>query len=355
MGMAILVIGGGVFIGRHLVQEAVRRGHRVTVLNRGLSTGPLPPGVTWLRGDRADGFDAVRSTRWDTVVDTCAYQPDQVERSARELDCGVYALISTISVYRDFSAPTPETAPTVPARRTGLLDGASYGELKAGCEAALTAARGSGRSLVVRPGLVAGPHDVSSRRRYGNPARPSPTHLHYDRFAGRFPYWPWRFARGGDVVLPGTPDDPFQVLDVRDLAEWTTDLVEDGTTGVFNAVGPQSTWGALARACARRGPGRPVWVPEDSLVAAGVAPHTGLPMWAPTGTGTAWFSRVPAGERPAAKRSLDETVGSVADWLDEAAPDPEQFLGGGEIDMTTERLLLESARTGAATGTGGTR
>ena len=70
--MHVLIIGGTRFVGRHIVEELLAQGHRVSVLNRGVSPDPLPDEVVRLRADRTkpeevraalDGqsFDAVRA------------------------------------------------------------------------------------------------------------------------------------------------------------------------------------------------------------------------------------------------------------------------------------------------------
>ena len=153
---------------------------------------------------------------WDAVVDTCGYLPRDVRASAEVLArSSVYCFISSVSVYADFSVPANEDSPV--AELGDLPDSEvtneSYGALKALCESAVRDVFGA-RALVVRPGLIVGPHD--------------PT--------GRFTYGPHRIARGGEVLAPGPPERPTQVIDVRDLAEWTIALCEQRTTGTYNAT-----------------------------------------------------------------------------------------------------------------------
>jgi 2'-hydroxyisoflavone reductase len=336
-----LVIGGGVFLGRHAVDIALRRGHDVTVLQRGVSSAIPPPGVRVVRGDRARDLHLVHGRRWDLVIDTCGYVPAHVAASAATLDYGCYALVSSISVYRDLDRPVDERAPVCEASSGGRLDDDTYGPLKAGCEEAVSAA--GRRALIVRPGLVVGPGDLSSAARYR--ASEGPTHLLYDAFAGRFPYWPHRFRQGGVVAMPGTPGDPLQLLDARDLAAWVVSAGERGLAGVFNVVGTPHTWGDLAVAgLGVAPPGTTVgWIGEPALRAAGIRPHTELPMWVPSEAGWRGFYRVDAS---AARRQglrcrpLAEIVRDVADWL--AGVRPEDAVGTAALSAARERSLLET-------------
>jgi len=107
---------------------------------------------------------------------------------------------------------------------------------------------------VPRPGLIVGPHD--------------PT----DRFA----YWPRRIARGGRVLAPGAPADPVQLIDARDLAGWVVSAYHRGLGGIFNLAGLPTTMEHLLAAC---GPADLTWVPTAWLLAAGVDPWMGVPMW----------------------------------------------------------------------------
>ncbi len=78
-----------------------------------------------------------------------------------------------------------------------------------------------GKTLIIRPGLIVGPRDETDR----------------------FTYWPVRIDRGGEVLAPGTPNDPVQFIDARDLAEWTIRMVENRETGIYNATGPAKPLG----------------------------------------------------------------------------------------------------------------
>jgi nucleoside-diphosphate-sugar epimerase len=121
-----------------------------------------------------------------------------------------------------------------------------YSELKAACAGEVQSAL-PGRTLVVRPGLIVGPHDPTER----------------------FTYWLRRLAGGGRVLAPDAPDQPVQLIDARDLAEWIVRMVEDGAAGVYNATGPATplTFGAMLeriRSAADPTPAAPVARPSSS-------------------------------------------------------------------------------------------
>lgn len=268
--MNVLVLGGTRFLGRHIVARLLADGHGVTVFNRGRTNPDLFPGADVRRGDRDGGLDALGDGRWDAVVDTCGYVPRVVAASAAALRGRVdrYVFVSSISVYADppgDPADGPdEAAPvaTLADPTTEVVDGATYGALKARCEDEVRARFGDA-ALVIRPGIIVGPHDPTDR----------------------FTYWPARVDRGGPFVAPEGPAATFQAIDVRDLADWTVAATATGLGGTYNAVGPAAgaTFGALFDACAAAAgrPAEPVWVAPDRLAALGVAPWSDLPLWLP--------------------------------------------------------------------------
>ena len=222
--MKILILGGTQFVGRHLSDAALRRGHELTLFNRGQTGAGLFPEAEHLTGDRdGAGLEILRGRKWDAVVDTCGYVPRIVKQSAELLAeaAARYVFISTISVYAGFKTPhQDETAPlgVLQDMTTEEVTGETYGPLKVECERAVEAAF-PGRALIVRPGFIVGPYDPTDR----------------------FTYWPRRVAAGSDVLALGTPDQPIQVIDARDLAEWTVKMLEAGETGAYNATGPDYT------------------------------------------------------------------------------------------------------------------
>ena len=255
--MNLLVLGGTIFLGRHVVAAALARGHRVTLLHRGRHGTTLFPDVERLVGDRDDDMGALAGRRFDGVIDCSGYTPAQMTRFVAAIGDGVphVVFVSSISAYARFAPDVlyDETAP--------LAEGdAGYGPLKARAEEAIAAAL-PGRVALVRPGLIVGPHD--------------PT--------GRFTYWPERVARGGDVLAPGRPERPVQCIDARDLATWCVQLSEQRSTGAFNAVGPRVPMRQLLDACrdALDADARFTWMADATLLAQGVAPWTGLPLWLP--------------------------------------------------------------------------
>jgi len=269
--MRLLVLGGTRFLGRAVVDDAVSRGYDVTTFSRGLSGHPRP-GAEALRGDRtnADDLRQLGQREWDVVVDTSSIAPAHVLASAQILADRVqhYTYISTISVYSQWPRePATEESPVLdcPPDATGTVETLGYGELKAGSERAV-AAMLPGRCLIVRPGLIVGPHED----------------------VGRLPWWLARLARGGTVLAPGEPGRTVRMTDARDLASWVVDNTRRGLPATINVPGPEGvTFGELLITCARftGADGHPAatlrWVPDDVLLAAGVQPWMELPMWVP--------------------------------------------------------------------------
>src|SRR5262249_35882844 len=215
----ILILGGTGFLGPALVEAARPRGHTVTLFNRGKPNRGSLADAEQLHGDRDGHLDALRGRSWDAVIDDPGYVPRVVQQSVDLLAPSVphYVFISTISVYVDESPVLDESRPrkTLPAEAAGTEKVREYyGELKALCEDLVSAKYGAHASIV-RPGLIVGPRDPTDR----------------------FTYWPVRVDKGGDVLAPGDGSDPVEYIDVRDLAEWTIDLVEKGEGGTYHACG----------------------------------------------------------------------------------------------------------------------
>lgn len=265
--MQFLIIGGTLFLGRHLVEAARARGHQVTLFHRGKTNPGLFPDVLEVLGDRTSEADlaALAGQRFDAVIDTCGYVPRVVGMSAAALatQASLYCFISTVSVYAGWpETPADETAPLAVLEdpTTEVVDGKTYGGLKALCEKVVEEAF-PGRSLIIRPGLIVGPHDPSDR----------------------FTYWPHRIAQGGDVLAPAGPELPTQWIDVRDLAEWTIQMLEGQRRGVYNGDGPVIGLGQLLATCllASGAQATITYVDEPFLQEQGVGAWMELPLWIP--------------------------------------------------------------------------
>lgn len=271
--MRVLILGGSWFLGRAVATAAMARGWQVTALTRG-RTGTPPTGVEHVRGDRHDAVDLRRLHEvgpWDATIDTSAYAPVDVASAVEELgaDAGRYALISTVSVYRDrLGAPVDESSPVLPGRADAketdrdvlaLPEAVRYGSLKVGCELAAKAAPGG--TLIVRPGVILGPGE----------------------YIGRAGALLERARRGGRWLVPAPSDRPIQPVDVRDVATFVLDGVEAGSTDLFNLTAPagHATYGELIEHCvALTGHrARPVWVDPLWLAARGVRQWTEIPLW----------------------------------------------------------------------------
>jgi 2'-hydroxyisoflavone reductase len=323
--MDVLLIGGPRFLGLALIEAALDGGHNVTMFNRGRTNPHLFPQVERLQGDRDGGIAALRGRRWDVVIDTCGYVPRVVRQSAELLASSVqrYLFISTISVYREPLSPgAAENAPlaSLDDETVEAVTGETYGGLKVLCEQAVQAVFGEA-ALIIRPGLIVGPHDPTNR----------------------FTYWVTRMAEGGRVLAPDDRNAPVQFIDVRDLADWTLRMAVGCAGGVFNATGPAEplTFEGILLAC-RRATGSQAevaWVNPLYLLQAGVAPWTDIPLWAP---GIEALNRVSIAAARAAGlvfRPLEQTILDTLTWARSQSPTAD---AGAGLSPTREAELLRN-------------
>ncbi|MGF1431178.1 NAD(P)H-binding protein [Kitasatospora sp. LaBMicrA B282] len=346
--MRILFLGGSVFLGRAFVQEALARGHDVTVFNRGRS-GPDLPGVEAVRGDRQSAADLAALVErapgperaWDVVIDTSGQQPHTVAAAARALreHARHYVFVSSIHAFVDWpERPVDESSPLHECAADSPADLPFSTALKAGCERAVIAEFGAERSTILNCGLLVGPYEN----------------------VGRLPWWLERMARGGRVLAPGRPELPIQLIDARDFATFGLDLGERGVGGRFltTALSGSSSYGELLAACvaATGSDAELVWVDDDRLRAAEVTPWSEVPLWFPEfedGQPTAIWQ---ADARAAAAaglhcRPLAETVRDTWAWLQERGPRDRPYTQGAQgdvigIDPAKEQRILAELPAG---------
>lgn len=293
----ILILGGTGFIGPHMVRQARDRGHVVTLFNRGKTNADLFPDVETLIGDRDGQLAALEGRQWDAVVDNSGYVPRHVSESAGLLSGAAphYLFISSISAYADFSRTgIDEDHPvaTMPDESVEEVTGATYGPMKALCEKAVWQAYPHG-TTIIRPGFIVGPGDRSDR----------------------FTYWPVRVARGGPVLAPGSPEDPIQIIDARDLAGFVIQALENRVLGTYNAAGPVTplAMGEMLETM-RQVSGSDAtfrWVDAETLGDHDVS----VPIWAPPTGDTVGVHRISNARAIAAGLSFRPLATTVSDTL----------------------------------------
>ena len=311
--LRILILGGTGFIGPHEVRYAIARGHKVTLFNRGKTNPGLFPDVEKLQGDRAVGdYKSLAGRDWDVVIDNPTTFPRWVREAGAALKGHAkhYIFVSTISVYAKNDQPgADETAETAKTTTPDSEDRAQmmrlYGPLKALSEQESEKAF-PGHATVVRPGLIVGPGDLSDR----------------------FTYWPQRLQKGGEVLAPGNPTDPVQIIDARDLAEFIVRLAENGTTGTFNATGPQSRLTMSEMLGGIRSVMSTdawlTWVDADFLEASKVGPWMDMPVWVPPAGDALGFAQRSIAKALAAGLTFRPLAVTAKDTLDFYNGEPEE-------------------------------
>ncbi|MEM7130442.1 MAG: SDR family oxidoreductase [Chloroflexota bacterium] len=327
--MKLLILGGTVFLGRHVVDAALARGHEVTLFNRGQHNEDLYPELEKLRGDRDGNLDALKGRTWDAVVDTCGYVPRLVSDSARLLADVVehYTFVSSISVYSDFSSgELTEESPVgkMEDETVEEITGETYGPLKALCEQAAESIM-PGRVLHVRAGLIVGPYDPTDR----------------------FTYWPVRVANGGDVLAPPDATAPVQFIDVRDLAEWIVQMADARKAGVYNATGPAETtsFEHFLTTCKTTTDSNAsfAWADSELLAKHEIAPWMDLPLWVPPeAAGMLQTNCAKAIDDGLVFRPIQETVHATLQWA-QTRPGDYQWRAG--LSAEREVAALADALT----------
>ena len=322
--MRILIIGGTRFVGRHLVESALARGHEVTLFNRGKTNPHLFPHLETIIGDREKDLDKLKGRIWGAVIDVAGYVPRIVRLSAESLERNVsrYVFISSISVYDDAifkKIGIDESDPVAKIEDETIeeVTGETYGALKALCEKTVQDIFGGDRTLIIRPGLIVGPHDPTDR----------------------FTYWPVRVARGGDVLAPQKPEAAIQIIDVRDLSEFIIKLIEENASGIYNVTGPDDelTIGKLLEV-SKQVSGSDAnfrWASVEFLKQHNVEEWSDLPAWVPDIEENQGFSRMNISKAIKAGlkfRPLDETVRDTLEWAKTRSPDHQWRAG-----LTAER------------------
>jgi 2'-hydroxyisoflavone reductase len=258
-GLRILILGGTGYIGPYYVRAAVARGHRVAVFNRGRGSAQLPAVVERLIGDRNGDLESIRNREWDAVLDLATYGPVWVRTLGETLKERVkhYTFISTALVYASavYNDRTTETSPVLeyssnvdPYSVTTTENLNQYGVFKVLCERE-GERQFPGRTLVLRPGYIVGPGDPNYA----------------------LTFLAARASRGGDMLVAGDPLLPVQLIDVRDLADSTLRMAEQGIIGTYNMAGPAEPLqlGQLVKAVCRSSNAgtKPEWVSPPWLVA----------------------------------------------------------------------------------------
>ncbi|HUD96128.1 MAG TPA: NAD-dependent epimerase/dehydratase family protein [Woeseiaceae bacterium] len=326
--MRILVLGGTGFIGPHMVREALRRGHEVSLFNRGRSNDELFPDLETYIGDRDNKLDALKGHKWDAVIDNSGYVPRHVADSARLLSdaANQYLFVSSISAYASFAVANDEDSPlgTMPDESVEEVTGETYGPMKALCEKRAAEEFGADRLTVLRPTYICGPGD------------------HTDRYT----YWPVRTQRGGDMLWPGSPSDPIQIVDVRDLATFTIDCLEKEITGIYNTVTPpgEFTMGDLLEDCTAvtAAEMKPVWVSDTFVTEHNLTAGRDLPIWSPP-DGDSGKVALASGKRAYARglrnRPTRETARDTLSWWKTLPAERTAALRAG-LDPAREAELL---------------
>jgi nucleoside-diphosphate-sugar epimerase len=331
--MRLLVLGGTAFLGRATAAYAVAAGHEVTCAARG-QAGPVPDGATLIAVDRGrpDGFAPLAGRTFDAVIDVSSV-PSHVRLAVAELagQVGHWTYVSTISVYADQSAPdqrvedTLVVPPAPPEVDEPFADAyANYAVCKVACEEAVL---GSGvAAFICRAGLIVGPEDPSDR----------------------FTYWPVRLARPGPVLAPGSPDQPVQWVDVRDLAAWLVQAAETGRTGVYDGTGAAVPWSEFLTGVAAGVGTDPevVWVDDGFLADHDVRHWSGprsLPLWLPLPESAGMLTRDTSAALGAGLRSrpLSATARDTLEWY--AATGAPELRSG--LAAAAEAVVLEAWHT----------
>lgn len=311
--MKVLILGGTRFLGKALAEEGLKRGHDITLFNRGNNKEAFSE-VEQLAGDRDGDVSQLKNRKWDAVMDTCGFVPHQINKIAAVLGDSIehYTYISSISVYKDWiplNLTEDYHLQSMPQDRLKDVEEGRispyeyYGALKVLCEAEAEK-HWPGRVLHIRAGQLVGPFD----------------------YTDRLPYWVQRVSEGGNIAVPGRPDRPIQLIDVKDIAAWGFNMAENSKAGTYNITGPdyELTMEELLNTCksVTNSNAKFVWADEQFVLDHQIQPWTEMPLWIPEhfpldGEDKPWhmcISVKKAIENGLSFRPLEDTIQDVYQW-----------------------------------------
>ncbi|WP_370223238.1 SDR family oxidoreductase [Cytobacillus sp.] len=311
--MKVLILGGTRFLGKALAEEGLKRGHDITLFNRGNNKEAFSE-VEQLAGDRDGDVSQLKNRKWDAVMDTCGFAPHQINKIAAVLGDSIehYTYISSISVYKDWiplNLTEDYHLQSMPQDRLKDVEEGRispyeyYGALKVLCEAEAEK-HWPGRVLHIRAGQLVGPFD----------------------YTDRLPYWVQRVSEGGNIAVPGRPDRPIQLIDVKDIAAWGFNMAENSKAGTYNITGPdyELTMEELLNTCksVTNSNAKFVWADEEFVLDHQIQPWTEMPLWIPEhfpldGEDKPWhmcISVKKAIENGLSFRPLEDTIQDVYQW-----------------------------------------
>ena len=333
----VLILGGTGFIGPHFVDALTADGHKITLFNRGKRDAEIKPGIEQLHGDRNGDLESLKGRDWDVVIDNSGYFPKQVRASTDLLKghARQYIFISSVAVYADFKkSGIDEDYPLAQLKDpdTDVMSGETYGGLKVLAEKVVQDVFGK-NATIIRPTYIAGPGDPTDR----------------------FTYWPWRVSKGGEMLAPGSASDPFQYIDVRDLADFVRSCVEKKITGTFNLCSPHVTMGSLLETSKKvtGADTKIVWASPDFLTENAIIGEkvegNFMPIWTPA-TGEDAGIVMASCSRAMAKglklRSLETTIRDTLAWQATRPAEKQKLRAGLSFEQETELLAKLKLRNG---------
>jgi 2'-hydroxyisoflavone reductase len=307
--MKILAIGGTSFIGRHLVEAAIKNGHEVVLFNRGKTNPGVFEGVRHIQGDRRTDAHLLENEKWDAVLDTCGYSPSDLKLVLNAVmnNTKTYMFISTISVYDNYEngRPNEDSSTYTQQLETDEVTGETYGPLKVMCEDLVNEAFGK-QALIIRPCIVVGPNDPTDR----------------------FTYYAKKLTEPGPVALPGGSESKRMVqwIDVRDMAKWIITMIEEGKTGTYNAASTPIPFDLFINELATNSVEK-VWISDKELEQIDLGARR-FPFWMPISEAYPEGFFIVKNDKATAEgltfRPLQETAQDTREW----AADREELKAG---------------------------
>jgi 2'-hydroxyisoflavone reductase len=327
--LRVLILGGTGFIGPHFVDALSANKHKISLFNRGKRDPEARPGIEQLIGDRNGDLKSLEGRDWDVVVDNSGYTPKQVRATAELLKghADRYIFISSVAVYADFKKPgIAEDYPLAQLKdpTTDTVTGETYGGLKVLAEKVVEEVFDK-NATIIRPTYIAGPGDVTDR----------------------FTYWPWRVSKGGEMLAPGSPADPFQYIDVRDLAQFVLACVEKKVVGAFNLCKPAITMGELLETSKKvtGADTKIVWASPEFLTEHAIigekAEGNFMPIWTPANGEDAGIVTMSCSRAQASGlelRPLEATIRDTLAWQAARPAEKQKLRAGLSFEKETELL-----------------